>query len=433
MKRTLYTTALPNLDLPFPKGTYRDDLADYYSIQNDFPNAYGITKGGIPSNAPAERKAWALQLKGFLLFFDQLFADFLAQLSNIRSLFAMGSAGASGIGGTGASGIGDKGASGGSTYFFNNLSNGDDPDAPGYVPDVDKLWRSYIDDDLAALLGCKDSTLVFPADRKTVLSSSKQAPEGFIQLSYTGWDELQDVVLNLKTDFAAGLAATYVSYGAAQYYYYIQPPSSDLVLVSKTFASEAAARKHAAFVLSNGMLDYCYSLFSIKDNNFTFTLKYQKIPLEDLLRNDLEDAALYARRRKYFLDHLLSRFAERFTDYALLQYGPANALQKAEDLIGVQENYLSRFAEISSQRGQAGDYTIADWNTDAISGFEKKWAALIGAGHDGRRSLCNFIVHESAPQYTFSLIIGGKTFLAGDRCSARGRSMGNGRRGHHQL
>src|SRR6202012_3534327 len=55
-KKNLYSSLLPNLDLPFPKGNYRDDLGDYYSIQNDFPNVYGISKGGVPEDAPIERK-----------------------------------------------------------------------------------------------------------------------------------------------------------------------------------------------------------------------------------------------------------------------------------------------------------------------------------------------------------------------------------------
>ena len=40
---------------------------------------------------PTKRKAQALQLQGFLLFFDQLLANYLSQLKNIRSLFAISS------------------------------------------------------------------------------------------------------------------------------------------------------------------------------------------------------------------------------------------------------------------------------------------------------------------------------------------------------
>ncbi|MCB0375984.1 MAG: hypothetical protein KDD04_08720, partial [Sinomicrobium sp.] len=59
----------------------------YVSIQEHFPPVYGVGSKQLPSSAL--RKAQALQLKGYLLFFEQLLADYLAQLANIKSLFAM--------------------------------------------------------------------------------------------------------------------------------------------------------------------------------------------------------------------------------------------------------------------------------------------------------------------------------------------------------
>lgn len=75
------------LDLPVPRGTYFD-LADHYSIHHDFPLTYGIGEDGLPSTVSAQRKAQAKQLKGYLIFFDQLLANYLAQLSHVRDLFA---------------------------------------------------------------------------------------------------------------------------------------------------------------------------------------------------------------------------------------------------------------------------------------------------------------------------------------------------------
>ncbi|MUG97767.1 hypothetical protein F7734_37850 [Scytonema sp. UIC 10036] len=75
------------LDLSVPKGSYYE-LADYYSIQHEFPVTYGIGEEGLPTNVPALRQAQALQLKGYLVFFDQLLAGYLAQLAHIRDLFS---------------------------------------------------------------------------------------------------------------------------------------------------------------------------------------------------------------------------------------------------------------------------------------------------------------------------------------------------------
>ncbi|WP_423147179.1 hypothetical protein [Rubrolithibacter danxiaensis] len=75
-------------NLDFEIGAYRN-IRDYYSIQNHFPKNYGISHWGLPDDAPAERKMQARQLQGYLYFFDQQLANYLAQLANIRSLFSL--------------------------------------------------------------------------------------------------------------------------------------------------------------------------------------------------------------------------------------------------------------------------------------------------------------------------------------------------------
>lgn len=62
-------------------------IGHYHSIQHHFPLVYGIGPGGLPDSASPERKAQAKQLKAYLLFFEQLLADYLAQLANFPKLF----------------------------------------------------------------------------------------------------------------------------------------------------------------------------------------------------------------------------------------------------------------------------------------------------------------------------------------------------------
>jgi hypothetical protein len=71
-----------------PKGTFRD-LASYYSIQSQFPDMYGINRFGIPDSEPPKRKAQARQLKAYLLIFEQIMANFLAQLHNTSRLYSL--------------------------------------------------------------------------------------------------------------------------------------------------------------------------------------------------------------------------------------------------------------------------------------------------------------------------------------------------------
>lgn len=75
-------------DLPVPTGKVRD-LEDYYPVQYSFPMTYGIGYEGLPSNATPERRAQAKQLKTYLLFYEQVLVNYLAQLSHTTDLFTL--------------------------------------------------------------------------------------------------------------------------------------------------------------------------------------------------------------------------------------------------------------------------------------------------------------------------------------------------------
>lgn len=74
-------------DLPVPKGRRRDTLS-HWPVQYDLPMVYGVGEFGLPTNADSLRKAQQQQLKGYLMFFEQLLADFFAQLTNAKTLFS---------------------------------------------------------------------------------------------------------------------------------------------------------------------------------------------------------------------------------------------------------------------------------------------------------------------------------------------------------
>lgn len=91
--KELYPANLANqknaydLDLSIPKGTHYD-IADHYSIHHDFPPTYGISSDKLPESETQKRKAQAMQLKGYLIFYDQVLANYLSQLSQVRTLFS---------------------------------------------------------------------------------------------------------------------------------------------------------------------------------------------------------------------------------------------------------------------------------------------------------------------------------------------------------
>jgi len=81
------STANPSL----PSGRARP-LAAWRSVQRDFPELYGIGEAGLGDRHPPSRHAQALQLKGWLLFFDQLMADQLALLAQARRRLSVSAA-----------------------------------------------------------------------------------------------------------------------------------------------------------------------------------------------------------------------------------------------------------------------------------------------------------------------------------------------------
>ncbi|MEZ4827088.1 MAG: hypothetical protein R3C61_12550 [Bacteroidia bacterium] len=74
-------------NLPVPVGEDME-VSDHFPVQNDLPLNYLVGQFQVPDSATPLRKAQARQLKGFLLFFEQMFANYLAQLSHINDLFS---------------------------------------------------------------------------------------------------------------------------------------------------------------------------------------------------------------------------------------------------------------------------------------------------------------------------------------------------------
>lgn len=254
------------LDLSVPQGTHYDTLAKHYSIHHDFPLAYGIGEEGLPATASAERHAQAKQLQGYLIFFDQLFANYLMQLAHVRDLFSWESTKPR-------------------TYFTQLL------DFPGY----NEHFKDHLD-------------------------------------------------LNL-----------------------------------------------------------------------------------DFLQEIIESPVLATERRNRFLDHLLARFAESFTDYVLLNYrlhdrhangsvqsgqhdnanenNSDSSLQTQQDILSDKAHFLENYPLLSRDRFRAANYACPEgWHSNHISGYERRISHLLGISNTQRRSLLHYdVVHHSG---AFTLRLG---------------------------
>lgn len=117
-------------DLPIPKGTFKN-IATYYSIQNDFPPIYGIGEDGLSDTSSPERKAKAKQFKAYLIFAEQLLANYLSQLAHLNDLFSFSANHEP------------------QTYYYQSLNTVPDLKNMGIIEGWDKESENY-DDSLAA-------------------------------------------------------------------------------------------------------------------------------------------------------------------------------------------------------------------------------------------------------------------------------------------
>lgn len=80
--------AAENREIKIPMGKVTESDS-YTSITNNFTENYGIGEIGLTESASPERKAKAKQLKGYLLFFDQILASYFKHLSNVKELLSI--------------------------------------------------------------------------------------------------------------------------------------------------------------------------------------------------------------------------------------------------------------------------------------------------------------------------------------------------------
>jgi hypothetical protein len=241
-------------DILPPVGT-NYQLEEYYSMQNEFTYVYGVGRDGIPSDADMVRRSKIKQLKGYLLFFDQLLANYLSQVSQLKNLYAVGSNSTK-------------------TYFSQPVY-----DTP--IPE-----------------GEDDNFYSNPP-----LNAVMPDPEN----------------LNF--------------YGSAPLLKYFAMPVNANIDDPETFAAD-----WKTFVNN-------------KKNNYRNQLNELVEPADETLE-----------RRNRFLDHLLSRFAENFADYAAMMYKftgnvlESNDKKTADEIVQDKFNFLQNYHILSYNRGKGQYY-----------------------------------------------------------------------------
>lgn len=105
-----------------------------------------------------------------------------------------------------------------------------------------------------------------------------------------------------------------------------------------------------------------------------------------------ETEEAFLERRARVLNHLIARFAERFGDYALVSFQlSGDRLKTARELLDDRADFFSDYPLVSRARGQGFNQMPEDstqiWDSDNISGLERRVERLLGIDDPSRRDL----------------------------------------------
>ena len=267
-------------------------------------------------------------MKGYLFFFDQMLANYLSQLKNIRQLFSLKHT---------------KDKKQRHTYFLNTLTT---------VPEINKLLRFGAENSL----GVNGSLLVFPVSKEEwkkvkieerLAEEILQSQKPYVFSNLFALYEATDLLRNDLVHDGETIVRTWMSADQC-WLYTIESSSEDFVLLSKKISKSASdAMQHAGSVQYTGVFENNYRSFMTDQNDFTFNIELNMDAYADYLGLLVESDALYLKRRKDFLSHLLSRFSEKFTDFVLLNWNRGYV----KDSIDVVERLLTNYDGLKPQPG----------------------------------------------------------------------------------
>lgn len=293
-------------DTPVPGGSYRG-LDEYASIQEDFPFVYRVGRGQLSNNLTPERKAQIKQLKAYLTFFDQLLANYLAQLDQVKNTLST------------CPTPDDRG------LFFGSL-RGLDPEIDALLRDQYQMNNALIEQ-LSSILEEEEIGLLAPLN-------------GQMPMEYDTF--LQHIQNLLNRDNL----------------------SENIIQIIRT----------------HGRMEGFY-----------------ESQLADIVENDLERF----NRRNKILDHLIARFGEQFTDYALSLYPvcpddscKTTQIKLKDSLLRCKTDFLKCIPALGRERGKGMNYKGDDcikkelfWNSSNVTGLQQRVSKLLCLEQDERIQL----------------------------------------------
>ncbi|HET9440037.1 MAG TPA: hypothetical protein VFO52_07695 [Longimicrobiales bacterium] len=164
-----------------------------------------------------------------------------------------------------------------------------------------------------------------------------------------------------------------------------------LLFFDQIMANYFAQLSHVADLFSiDPLVDFTYFHQLVGDEDSVIRENiYRATDLETGLSSALESRQVRVARRNRFLDHLIARFAERFHDFAAIMNSEFAA--EPQSMIRYKCDFLRNYPTVSAERSRAYNYTLREdgdlWNSDNISGLERRLASLLGIRNPQRRNL----------------------------------------------
>lgn len=345
-----------------PTGTYRDDLGDFVSLQYDLPAIYAV---GQHLPRPAQEFP-ARQLQAYLLFYDQILAGYLAQLGQVSRLLAVEQ---------------DTAAP---TMILNPLF--DVPGAMDLMADFAEM--PFPDDAIGAA-----ETAALPdiaalekklADLQAALTDTTDAVrKAAIEARIEEVDQQLKQLKKMPALLEALSGKT--CHGRSELRQALETALGPAFYAAYGLALETAVWQH----------------FTRLDNN----------NLVQELTRIADPKARRQERRGRLLDHLIARFGESFSSYvATLTRADTDPednpwRQDFSEYLRDKARFLQSIQITGAERGRGFNYRLHNalgqpdvWNSDNVSGLQKRASRLLGLETWRSRSLLG------TPPYRVELI-----------------------------
>ncbi|MCI4670776.1 MAG: hypothetical protein MRZ79_21755 [Bacteroidia bacterium] len=316
-------------DRAIQEGSYRD-LEKYVSIQTDFPNVYRVDEGEITASLSEAYKARVKQLKAFLTIFDQILANYLADLQNIRTIFSLSQEPESQV------------------HFYKNLR--------GIVPGIDDVLVNHYSLDAESLVKLGEPGVFYTKDH----------------------DDSKEVII--------GRLSNLVPANPMPEEEFISKVKLSTRECFKTPANGENGKRGVAKKDEKDSEER-FERFMAVIKDLTIQDKYE-VTLKEIIHDESERK----RVKNLVLNHLAARFGEQFTEYALLLYQnyESNSCQEPQfegknRLIKAKTNFLKNIPEMGRDRGKAMNHRSEElreikkfYESYNISGLRKRVSNILG-------------------------------------------------------